>query len=118
MTDALDLIAQARARQEAAERDAQHWREKAEHARRRCRAVIAMAKLRPVPTPDVDADGLANWEHLLCIAEGFAEVVGDPYARSSDNDDDMTHETVKRMMAYRLQRMIEAAANRVRREQG
>ena len=38
MSDALDLIAEARARQEAAERDRDIWRERAQFERRRCRA--------------------------------------------------------------------------------
>ena len=51
MTDALDLIAEARARQEKAERECQYWKDKAEIERRRCKRVIDAAKLRPASAP-------------------------------------------------------------------
>ena len=110
MSDALDLIAEARARLEAAERDRDVWRARAQFERRRCRAVIDMAKRRPVEPPELDEHGRANWEQLSFTVDRFAEVIADPYAVFADKEDPgPTHETVKTMMAYRLQDMMAAA---------
>ena len=110
MSDALDLIAEARARQEAAERDRDVWRERAQFERRRCRAVIDMAKRRPVHPPELDEHGRANWEQMSIIVDRLSEVIADPYAVFSDEEDPgPTHATVKTMMTYRLQDMIAAA---------
>ena len=110
MSDALDLIAEARARQEAAERDRDVWRSRAQFERRRCRAVIDMAKRRPVHPPELDEQGRANWEQLSFTVDRFAEVIADPYAVFADKEEPgPTHETIKMMMTYRLQDMIAAA---------
>lgn len=114
MSDPLDLIAEARRRQEAAERDRDYWKEKAEFYRQRCRRVIDMAKLRPVPTPTVHEGGVADWEQLMRLVHALADVISDPYARYADDDEPfgMTHDTAKNMMAFRLQRMIEDAVKK------
>ena len=110
MNDALDLIAEARSRQEVAERERDYWRERATFERRRCRAVIDMAKRRPVQPPELDEQGRASWEQLSFTVDRFAEVIADPYAVFADKEEPgPTHETVKMMMTYRLQDMIAAA---------
>ena len=119
MTDALDLIAEARARQEKAESECRYWKEKAAIERRRCKRVIDAAKLRPVPPPDVDAEGHANWDQIVDLVNEVTDVLADPYARHSDDDDEynqMTHDRAKDMMAFRLHIMIEEAVKKGRQQ--
>lgn len=110
--DPLDLIAEARKRQEAAERDRDYWKEVAESRKRRCRLVIDMAKLRPVPPPHVHEGDIADFDQLAAIVDDLARVISDPYARHDDDEDGITHDRIKFMMTYRLQQMIEAASKR------
>ena len=114
MSDALDLIAEARDRQERAERDRDYWKERAATERKRCKRVIDLANLRPMEPPDLDAEGQAHWEELRFIVDEFARVIADPYAVFQDEEDDcsITHERIKQLTTMSLQRMIEAAVKR------
>ncbi len=106
MPDALDLIAEARSRQEKAEREMEHWKARAAHERRRCKAVIDMAKRRPIEPPPRDA----KWEAYEAIVAQFVEVVADPYAAYGDEEyGGLTHAAVQLLLAYRLHDLIEAA---------
>lgn len=121
MSDPLDLIAEARRRQEKAESNCSYWRENAEHQRKRCRLLIDMMRRRPLDTPTMHPGGIADWNQLERMVDDFAKVISDPYALHPDDDDEFagpTHETAKMIMAHRIQDMIGRAVAAIEKEGG
>ena len=113
MSEALDLIAEARRLQEWAERERDHWKEVAQSRQQRCRLIIDMIRAKPIEPPTLHDGKHADDGHLSRMVDEFAHVIADPYARYPDEDDPgLTHESVKTMMVYRLQRMIKEAIDR------
>lgn len=113
MSEALDLIAEARRLQEKAERDRDYWKEVAQSRQQRCRLLIDMIRRRPIEPPTLHDGKHADEAQLSRMVDEFAHVIADPYARYPDDDDPgPTHENVKIMMVYRLQCMISDAIDR------
>lgn len=116
MSDPLDLIAEAQKRQRDAERDRDHWKGRWKHERARCRAVIDLLKLRPMPPPDIDEEGFADWDKLERAVREMAKVIRDPYALFDDEDEPthVTHDQAIERMTYRLHAMIQDAVKKAR----
>lgn len=115
MGDALDLIAEAQARQRKAEANRDYWKAMAESKNRRCKHLVAMMRLRPLDVPKMHDGGIADWDQLMHVVEGVVQVFADPYARYPDDEDEyasLTHDKAKDMLVFRLQQMIEAAVAR------
>lgn len=117
MSDPLDLIAEAQRRQKDAERQRDNWKRRWQHERRRCRAVIDLLKLRPLPAPDLDEEGFADWQRLEMTVRMMAEVIRDPHAAFDADEGEPTHLThagaIERM-TYRLHAMIQDAVKKAR----
>lgn len=107
MSDVLNIIAQARKRQEAAERDRDIWKLRAEHERRRCRSIIGLVKRRPIEPPKIVAEGHPYFDRVQLIVERLAEIFCDPYARYDDEEGSMNHSSVRLLTSYSLSDMIE-----------
>lgn len=108
MKDILDLIVEARKRQEAAERELEDCKDYAKVQRERCRRIIGIAKMRFVPPSDAEQDSNAYRDHLELLVGEFARIFGDPYERY-DDDGMVTLDRAKEMMVSILAQIIEDA---------
>ena len=112
MTDALELIAEARRRQRVAENGSKYWMSRAMHERARCRAIINAVKQRPMEPPQIYNDEYADWEWTESVVKEFVRIIQDPYAAVADDESGyctMTHEQACQILAYRIDEAIKAA---------
>lgn len=107
MTDALDLIAEAQRRQKIAETELAYWKGRAEKERSRLLAIIAAVKRQTIEAPRIVEDR-PEWQWTEKLVESFVEVVRDPYA-GMDDEDGMTPEMARNILAWRIEDAIAAA---------
>ena len=109
MSDPLDLIAEARRRQEDAERERDYWKARSDHSRARLKLVFELLKHRNIkPLPMSDEPGMPKWEPTRRAVADFVQVVSNPYYRYNDDDGSITHETAADMLTFRIQRIVKA----------
>jgi hypothetical protein len=113
--DILNLIAEARRRQEVAEQERDQWKRRLRAERARLKSIIQLIRRHPITPPNVDEHGRVDWQQLERIVEEAADIFCDRYAIFREDDDtSLTHEQARILLANQLADMIEAAVKKAK----